>query len=985
MRTIRNILLGLAALTIGLSTMEAQNSKLHKKQKTTPKWESIGPANFSGRVLAIHVDSRNPQKIYAGTAGGGLWISDNNGVSWHRCKDFPGSVAVSAIVQDANGTVYVGTGEAYGLNDPGVVTNLSDWGIAGDGIYTTNDDIAFTLLTGSDAYKVVTKMVYNPSDNNIYIGTEIGLKVYSPAQGTIQNAHTDQKIVSDVSIGSDGTIIYSNHSTSNTADVLLKRSSAASFTSICGTQATRLPNNAGRISVAIAPSDPTVIYAYATNSYSAANQAHFEGVYKSTDQGVTWKKIYVAPSYEGPSGHPTKSSGLGYSCNAIAVSPDSASKVFVGTTRLYEGNEITLLNGDKIYSWMPVYGGKFYTLNYTHHGFFAGMSNGIIRAPVGTIFFVPSNRYLNNLQVYSFSIGNKGQILLSTQDHGSLYIENAVDSISQGTRLDNDYGIGINNTTSMLKSEAIFYADITGSIYRMASVNSDVQKPSTWFGQFPQLTNSSTSASTKDLARWFRSRTSTDQSLLGAEVAGYYANNVSPIAFWESINDSKSIDTITYIADITYAPNEDICVRSDRNSYPIWITRNDTLHKDSSIRIQDIVTSRFFLGGGSYKPKTMGMVGAPVFMTTNILDFNTTQEKYWSCIFRTEDKDEQVLELAVSEDGDHVFVLTKKRGPLVTTSYSIYRVSGFDTYREKRDIEVSNSVFDISSGVEDNNPNRKLKNDTLIYEGQIGSDFVTGDILSITLDPNNNNNLLYTTNAPGGPITPRISLITNALTASKDNVAFSVKDGSGLPDGAVYTAIVEMSDNKIAFIGTEKGVYKTTSFDASSPTWASYNVGIDANVPVFKLLQQTRRLDNDKSVYYTKLGERMEIDFPGVANTGIIYAATYGLGMFAYTEYHQPIVSIPSYPGGKMETKLAVYPNPVTNVVTVDFTLLKEEQVQLNIVDITGKVIISNNIGNREAGKNTETLDCSGLSSGMYFVTLKTNTQNKTAKIVVSK
>ena len=1001
MRTIRNILLGLAALTISLSTIEAQNNKLHKKQKSDESWISVGPGNFSGRVLAVHVDNKNPQKIYAGAAGGGLWISTNDGVSWNRCPYFPGSAAVSAIAQDAAGTIYIGTGEAYGLSDPGVKTNISNYGIKGDGIYTTRDDVEFDIIPGTEDLTVVSKLVYSSKDNIMYAATNDGLKAYFLDEEDFRHIHDNTyKMVTDLSVGLDGTILYSNvdlESYTRTADVMLKIPDG-SFTSL----SSKLSSIVGRISVAIAPSDPDIMYIYATKT-----NGHFEGVYKTEDKGTAWRKIYKAPTYEGPSGNPNKQSeGGGYSCNVIAVSPNIASNVFAGTTYLYGGNVLendtldggTILVKDTIYSFFPVISGEIYSISYTHNGFFVGTGTGLYRSKNDGVSFSRLNRYLTNLQVYSFSVSSEGQILLSARDNGSIYIEKPINSASQGTLLDYTYRSGINSATSMLKSEALYYADLSGSIFAQASINSDVRRPSQWYGMFRQLRDSaaSTSASTKEFPRWYRSSTAAlDQSALSNSSS--YHVNVSPIIFWESINDLKSIDTIEYVADKSYASGDTITVRSNANGYPITIINNapDTLYKDSAIYVQDIITSRFFLGGGSYQilrssaPKPLTFVGAPVFMTTNALDLNIVQEDNWRCVFRTRDTTEQVIELQISKDGDHLFILTKKQSPTITTSYSLYRVSGFDTYRKQSEIEVEASLFSTSASVGADNPDRKLINDTLIYEKSVSAIGGIGAILSICLDPQNDDNLLYTTNDLGSVTTPRINLITNATTATLSTVtdAIKVKEGTGLPDESpVYTAIIEMANSNIAFVGTDKGVYKTESFENANPVWVPYNEGINANIPVFKLFQQTKQIYDATCMYYNRLGEAIKVFFPGVHNTGIIYAGTHGLGMFTYSEYFQPHpTSISPIKPIANNSALKVYPNPASNVVTVDFTLAKDEQVQLNIVDITGKVIFSNNIGNRDTGLHSEMIDCSKLSSGLYFVNMKTNTQNKTAKIIITK
>ena len=979
MRTMRNILLGLVALTISISMLQAQDNNFQKKRKSGDNgWVSVGPGNMPGNILAIHVDINNSRKIYAGTAGGGLWVSINGGASWNRCTGYTGSVAVSAIAQDENGKLFIGTGEAHGLTDPGVESNIEDYGIRGNGVYTSTDGNNFSQIQGTEDWMFVNALAYNPADKKVYAATEDGLQEYSG--GEFQVVPSETMMATSISIGKDGTILYASFARPN-GDVRIKRSGESSFTSVCGTTDTKIPNDAGRISVAIAPSDPDVMYAYTVNPSGVASSGHFKGVYRSMDKGKTWSQIYKPGSYEGPTGHPTDAAGLGLYYNVIVVDPDVASKLYVGTTFLYEGEEITLADGEtKTFTWQPCVYSQLNTLCYTRNALYIGTNKGIFVSENKGLSFKPINTYLSSMQAYSFSVGNQGQLAVGVRDRGTVYIDNPQNSLSQGKILPTMFNAGINSAFSSIKQEAIFYSAITGSIYRQASTYSDAQAPSQWYGTFIQLRRGdadiSSHALKKELARWYRASNDRDQSRYSTPQ--YYHDKVSPIVFWESTNDLNSIDTIGYVADRRYNPNEKICVQSARNGYPIWIQNGmDTLYKDSTLYIQDIVTSRFFIGGGSYQEANTN-IGASVYMTTKALDFNITIGEDWHCVFRTSDANEQVMELQVSNDGDHLFILTKKQGLSVLTNYSIYRVSGFDRYRKAEEMEVCKMVFDVNSGIGADNSNRMLINDTLLF-GLQGE-----NIFSMTLDPQDNNNLLYA-GALGSSGTPRIRLITNALTATLDNVV-SVNKTGDLPSIKlpVYTAIIEMNNDDIAFIGTEKGVYKTENFKSTNPSWSVYNTGIDVEVPVFKLGQQTKAFKTDTSVYYNKLGDEIQTVFPGVSNNGIIYAATHGLGMFIDKTYHTPLSD---YNTGKKqiaEKSLKVYPNPTNGVITIEYALLSDEQVQLNIVDITGKVVLSNNIGNRYSGTHSEMLDCSNLSQGLYFVNLKTKTQNITSKIIVT-
>src|SRR5947209_2722952 len=40
------------------------------------KWEKAGPFNYAGRVTSLVVDPRNPDKLFAGSAAGGVWRTD---------------------------------------------------------------------------------------------------------------------------------------------------------------------------------------------------------------------------------------------------------------------------------------------------------------------------------------------------------------------------------------------------------------------------------------------------------------------------------------------------------------------------------------------------------------------------------------------------------------------------------------------------------------------------------------------------------------------------------------------------------------------------------------------------------------------------------------------------------------------------------------------------------------------------------------------
>jgi hypothetical protein len=78
-----------------------------------------------------------------------------------------------------------------------------------------------------------------------------------------------------------------------------------------------------------------------------------------------------------------------------------------------------------------------------------------------------------------------------------------------------------------------------------------------------------------------------------------------------------------------------------------------------------------------------------------------------------------------------------------------------------------------------------------------------------------------------------------------------------------------------------------------------------------------------------------------------------------------------------------VYPNPVNGIANISFKLSTYQKVEINLTDISGRLIHS--VINKElpADKYSTTLDCSKLSKGFYLLVFKTKNGNLTRKMVV--
>src|SRR5688572_11383918 len=94
-------------------------------------WRSIGPANMSGRIVALAVYEADPSTWWAATASGGLLKTTNNGITFEHQFDRETTVSIGdvAVAQSDKDIVWVGTGEQNPRNSVSY----------GDGVYKSVD------------------------------------------------------------------------------------------------------------------------------------------------------------------------------------------------------------------------------------------------------------------------------------------------------------------------------------------------------------------------------------------------------------------------------------------------------------------------------------------------------------------------------------------------------------------------------------------------------------------------------------------------------------------------------------------------------------------------------------------------------------------------------------------------------------------------------------------------------------------------------
>jgi hypothetical protein len=156
-------------------------------------WAPIGPLTLpngvtpnsgatSGRVTAIAVDPSNANKVYLGTAQGGVWRSLDGGTTWTSIFDNAQTMAIGAlaVAPSSPTTLYVGTGEFNGCGDCFFGVGLYRIDNA-DGAATLNGPINPTTTVGNLTYPIfqgrsITRILVHPTDPaTIWVSTGSGV------------------------------------------------------------------------------------------------------------------------------------------------------------------------------------------------------------------------------------------------------------------------------------------------------------------------------------------------------------------------------------------------------------------------------------------------------------------------------------------------------------------------------------------------------------------------------------------------------------------------------------------------------------------------------------------------------------------------------------------------------------------------------------------------------------------------------------------
>jgi len=326
------------------------------------QWVNVGPTNIGGRMTSVVCHPQQPERIWAGAAGGGVWFSPDAGQTWQAQWHDEDVLNVGSLAIDSKNpdTIYCGTGEA----------NLSADSYAGVGIYRTLDGgVSWHLFASVEQAGVPRRIgviAIDPfNSKHLKIGgigfAEMGHAhdiggMYTTVDGGL--TWKRETFVSPFNYWCHSIVFDPNNENTLYATFTARGSSSGIYRSLDGgdnwTQLTNglpVPERLGRTSLAISPSHPKVLYAFATD-VASGNADSLLGVFRTNDGGDTW--VNTAGNHFVDEGQ------ISYG-NTIAVHPTNPNHVICGGVDLH-----LLTNGGRNWRRVTQWDAERDASNYAH-------------------------------------------------------------------------------------------------------------------------------------------------------------------------------------------------------------------------------------------------------------------------------------------------------------------------------------------------------------------------------------------------------------------------------------------------------------------------------------------------------------------------------------------------------------------------------------------------------------------------------------------
>ena len=976
------------------------------------QFEFMGPGNMGGRTRGIVVDNEDPNKLYAASVTGGVFISTNGGNGWGRSWiDKSGNSIrtnnISCLTQTTDGKLYAGTGsrfEAGGQkgNNGGTPNGT------GQGIYVSDDRgaswsvlINTTQAVAPGLFSAVNYIVAHPTDpNTIAAATDRGLQVTTDGgitwkiniACTAGNTPKAPCITADWS--KDGSMLHAGFGDG-------QFHSGTEYTTDCGLKslATVGLDRNRRWMLSSSPSDSMKIYALITNG------GGFTDLKVSTDGGAKWEAFNPPMPVSADNFDLFGSNGGGqawYDLLFMAVpnlDDPKTDKLFIGGVQLWR------FDGNWTQAAVQASSGQApgpYNMHVDHHTItydkknpekiYFGNDGGVYKSQDGGYTFFDINKDYSTTQFYNIAHASFDYVVGGTQDNGNPYVTPmrpgnptyGVTTFNQGVLNGDGFDAAVSQIVD-LKYVSSQYGNMgRGKI--LSRQGSGACEPYCGMGTF-------------------------------------YTN----IRLWENDNDLTSKDSILFIVD-TSEVNVGLGTGS-RNTFEGTITPDQVAAQiiAGSIRIGTNINQLVYDGKGGFTGKGKGSLDEKTWKFSVTFDdppaLNARINTYFTSnypagsiitvpsasenlpiqhvintnlspgdILKIQDPIQSLIAMQVNQkcslnaSGTEFFCDNKyyginnrpspegcgtptpgrqqpglviaRRGIALGANpdwmhFALGSVSEFEFSTNGNELFYNSGNTGIVNMLQGINDVYSQEDADKVRPVQIFSG--AGNVTSINFNPKDQNQMLITTGNYGA--VNHVYLVTR--TPNTNNFSSKIVQGTGLPDMPVYDAIFDADQPKRVILATDQGIYSTNDVNAGSVEWTTENF---SKIPVFDIDQQT--LDHTKS-----------------SNYGMVYLGTHGAGIWkSSTIVGLDQISHKEF-GSDFESSITVYPNPIQGAGHLKLTVANPDNAVLHIYSINGTLQKSIR-PNLTEGENDVAFDVSELPSGSYFITLLDGGNQKVAKFV---
>ena len=291
------------------------------------QWRLIGP-HRAGRVTSVSGVPSQPSVYYIGTPGGGVWKTENAGQVWKPIfdKQHVASIGAVAVAPSDPNVVYVGTGEQT----------------QGDGVYKSTDaGLTWTNVGLHDTHSI-TGIVVDPRNPDVVLVAGLGDHWTGAERGvfkTTDGGKNWQKVLfKDAATGvanleadpDNPSVLYAalwhraegppnpdeKKSTEQNAAIYKSTDQGSTWKVVEGKGLPTEPM--GRVGVAVAPGTGGMrVYAIMTQE-----------LFRSDDGGASWQRSTTDP----------RISGNGY-FSRVFVDPKNADRVYIAQTSMYRSTD----------------------------------------------------------------------------------------------------------------------------------------------------------------------------------------------------------------------------------------------------------------------------------------------------------------------------------------------------------------------------------------------------------------------------------------------------------------------------------------------------------------------------------------------------------------------------------------------------------------------------------------------------------------------